>query len=996
MLDIGTKENVEKLKEYEDPFHVFYDLMPNRVKEILLVSSLYDQFVLTEEGSLMEGLFAAYQQLRLSPPPRITRASTVEEALKLLKERYFDLVITMRRLGDVNPFIFGQKVKNIMPDCPVVLLLNNYSDLAHLPRLSQMKGVDYSFVWTGDASLFLAIIKLIEDEKNVHNDTKAGLVRVIIVVEDTIQYYSTFLPLMYKELMTLTQKLIGEELNDNQRLLRRRIRPKILLARTYEEAKKYFDKYEEYLIGILTDMTFPKTAADNKDPHAGIQLINYVKSKRPNLPILLHSTDIKNEKTAHALNVKFLYKKSQRWLYDLRKYLETYFGFGDFVFRSPTGELLDKVSSLTKLEKVLKRIPATSIKYHLESGDLINWLVVRGEYQLASHLRLLKSFKIPDDEELKSLVINLFKERQTNLQKMIIVEFDKEHFSPQQKFVRIGKGSLGGKGRGIAFIRYLLSVYRDLHKKYHSIRIDIPNTIVLTTEYFDKFLEFNNLHEIALSDIEDEELTTIFLSKPLPPELVEILKIIIQQITYPIAVRSSSLLEDSQFQPFAGIYTTYLLPNNHPDVKIRLKQLETAIKLVYASTFKKLAKSYIKAIGQNIEIEKMAVIIQKIVGKKYGDRFYPDFSGVAQSYNYYPISYMKPEDGIVHVALGLGMMIVTGGKVLSFSPKHPLILPQMSTPDDALKNSQNEFYAVDLSQQHLKLTEGETATLKKLTLDVALKDGTLRWIGSVFDPQNQRIIDNVLIPGIPLVTFAPILKHRRFPLSELMLDLLKIGEESFGSPVEIEFAVLLDRTEREKHEFHILQIRPLTSENDRAEIETDSYKNQAIAYSTKVLGNGVFSDIYDIVYVKPDTFDNARTLEIKEEISRMNSLLCAKNREYILIGPGRWGTRDPFLGIPVQWNDISCAKAIVEVGLKNFQIEPSQGMHFFVNVTTLQRGYFTIQYGDKEDFIDWKWLNSQNAVYETLFIRHIQLESPITIRINGKTGKGVIVKPDTT
>ncbi len=983
------------LDEKDSRLHVFYDLMKYKVQDILLVSPLYDAYILEEDGLLSEQIFAEYERLKLSLPPRITRVNSGKKALQLMRRQHFDVVITTRRLGDITLEKFMRRAKMITIDTPIVLLLTNHSDLAALDNSFTLKAMDDVFIWNGSPEIFLAIIKLIEDRMNVKNDTAAGFVRVILVVEDNIQYYSLYLPLIYKEIMKQGRELIESEPNENRRLLKMRGRPKVLLAKSYEDALRIYQEYKDYMLGVITDVGFPKDG--KKDFSAGFSLVKTIKTSNPYLPILVNSTNPQNEERARQHDVKFVFKLSKNFIHSIRDFIKNDLGFGDFTFRLPNGEKIDTARDVEDLMAKIQEVPDECLRFHLQYLHFVSWLLARGEHELAASFKKFR--RVNDGNELqyirKSLITDYHHVKKKRYEG-IITRFSPGKFDPSIPFVKIGKGSIGGKARGLSFTQFLLSRAR-WREKYKNVHVHVPNTIVIATGFFDDFLEQNNLHEVIHGEVSDDELKQAFLQAQLPEELKQALMEIIEKIETPLAVRSSSLLEDSQFQPFAGIYATYMLPNNHPDPLVRLQQLCNAIKLVYASTFSQTAKSYVKSIGQQLEIEKMAVIIQQVVGKPLNERFYPDFSGVAQSFNFYPVSYMKPEDGITHVALGLGTMVVQGGKCLTFCPKYPRLLPQLTSPKEALKSTQNEFMALRLDLQAFDLVkDGETATIGTYSLTVAQEDGTLAWLGSIYDFQNERIVDGTLATGAPLVTFAFILKYGRFPLADILQDLLKEYKNDFGCDVEIEFAVVLDRHRRERHEFAILQVRPLVTEIDRVDIEIEPFKQQALIYTNQALGNGIISNVTDIILVKPDTFSNLVTAEIRDEISKFNHVLGTLGRPYLLIGPGRWGTRDPFLGIPVRWNDINHASIIVEVELEHFRIDGSRGMHFFVNVTTSKKGYLTVTHGDpSSSFIDWKWLKEQQALKETKHVKWIHLTSPLIIRINGKQGKAVVIKPTT-
>lgn len=980
--------------DYENKFDEFFDLMKWRVHEVLVISSLYDDFVIEVDRSYDELLFRQYNALNLSTiPPRIIRVSNSEDALELVKTRHFDLVITMSRIGGAtNPFDLGTKIKKIVPNLTVILLLSSYADIPSLPRTGVGSGIDNVFVFTGNSDIFLAIIKHVEDLKNIDTDTQIGKVRVIIVVEDTIAYYSLFLPLIYFEIMRQTQTLVAQGLNQSHKLLLVRGRPKILLAKSYEQAIAYYDKYAEYVFAIVSDVTFA-LGTESKYKSAGKELVQHLRKNAPYLPILLQSSEMANKALAEELNVDFVYKHSAKLLKYVSRFLDK-LGFGDFVFYDLSSQTeIARAKDFIEFEKVIKKIPIDSILYHGQRHHFSNWLFARSEFELAYALKSVTIDDFEDAEAIRQYLITFFKKLRAVKQEGVIVDFSSIDYDPTDPFTKIGQGSLGGKGRGLAFINSLLhKTHHYFSDKYPNIKISVPETVVITTERFDSFISENMLSDIVLGDISDEDLYDLIMSKDLPSSFRNEVYTIAKKVTYPIAVRSSSLLEDSQFQPFAGIYTTYLLPNNHKKWKGRAQHLIEAIKLVFASTFTKLAKGYIETIGQKIEIEKMAVVIQRIAGKERNGLFYPSFSGVGQSYNYYPFARMKSEDGIAHLALGLGGYVTSGRKYLSYCPKFPRILPQHSSIDLSLDNTQNNFFAVNLDQDIMyDKTIRDLKTLGTYDLSRAKEDGVLSWLGAVFDPQNYRINDGVSRDGPIVLTFPFVIKYNKFPLSDLLIDILEVGKQSFGCEVEIEFAVNLDYKNLQ-HEFYLLQIRPLVTETVPFEKDIAIYKPESVIYSTKVLGNGIYEGITDIVYVKPSAFKSTDTINIRDEIAQINAQMNADNREYILIGPGRWGTTDRFLGIPVKWDQIRNARAIVEVGLENFQVDASHGSHFFLNITSTRRAYFTVSY-DSESTIDWNWLKDLPSFQDFDYVKHIRLSEPIDLLIDGKHGTGIIIKP---
>ncbi|MCE7735272.1 MAG: hypothetical protein GPJ54_10370 [Candidatus Heimdallarchaeota archaeon] len=982
---------IEFPEDYQNRFHIFYDLMQYTVKDVLLVSSLYDDFILEEDGGLSEEIYTVYSQLNLNtPPPRILRVSTGAQAIEAVKRRHFDLIITMRRLSDFDLISFSKKIREIEFEIPIVLLLTNYSEIPNLPSPDTLTDIDKIFVFNGDTDLFLAIVKLIEDMKNVQHDTKLGNTRVIIVIEDTIQYYSIFLSIIYKELLRQTHKSVEEGVNYSHKLLKRRGRPKILLAETYEEACDYYEKYKSNVLGIISDIAFPRKGT--KDFSAGAALATHIQSENKYLPIMLQSSDPLNTKIAEKLGVKFVHKNSPDYLRKIRKFFSTSMLFGDFRFINLKGQVITRANSLSSFEKIIKTIPREVIEKHGSRNDFSNWLYARGEHQIAEKLAPHHASEFKDGDEIRDFILQTFKNRRREDQKSIITEFSEEQFTIESDFLKVGKGSLGGKGRGLAFIRSLLTREKT-GEQFPDIDISVPETIVICTDLFDEFIESNNLFDVVFVDDVDVNLEKLFLSKPLPDHLNKVLELIVDNWQVPLAIRSSSILEDSQFQPFAGIYRTYMIPNNQPKREDRLKLLHDAVKLVYASTYSNLARVYVKSVGQRIEVEKMAVVIQKIVGNQHNDQHYPDFSGVAKSFNFYPISYQKSKDGVADLAIGLGEHIVSGGKSLSFSPKYPKMLPQVSNPEYALKSTQTEFFSLKMNSKEIDLLEGELSTLQKNNMDIAFDHGVLNWLAGRYDHQNNRINDTIGGQGPLVITFPFLLKYGRMPLAEIIELILKMGEESFGFSVEIEFAVNLDR-ESGHHNFKILQIRPLIISTEREDVFVNINKDESIIYSTKALGNGVFEGLEDIVYVKPDKFSNAFTFDIKEEISEINSKLAKEDREYTLIGPGRWGTRDPHLGIPVTWTDIHNARVMIEFGLEDFDIDPSQGMHFFVNITSTGRGYLTVPLDSENDFINWDMIKSMTVVEDKKYVTHVRIPKSYTIVINGKEGVGALIFQD--
>jgi len=1006
------QENSNETSELRS--RMYHTLMPFKVREILIVSSLYDAFIIEEEGLISELVIGQYQHLLLSSPPHVTRVYSGEKALSKLKENHYDLVITMSKHIGMDPYDFGEKIKKLHPNLPVVLLATDTTDINLARKKDTGKGIDKVFFWTGDSALFLTIIKYVEDSINARYDTVNGNVRVLIMLEDSIHHYSMFLPIIYTEIVQQTRRSLSEDLNEMQRLLRRRARPKILLAQTFEEGMALYEQYKDYVLGIITDVNFKYK--EKLDPEAGYKFVQQIKQDSKYLPILMQSSEPKNRAKADAIGAYFLDKNSPIIIQDFQHFLLNHLGFGDFIFLLPkhrkrnvkkrqnttveavhiqTTEIAH-ASNMQEFEQTLQKVPLESIQFHSDRNDFSNWLMARGEFKPAMELRPLKASDFTDPNEVRKHLVGIFNESRREKQLGAITDFSQQNFEFDSSFTRIQGDSLGGKGRGIAFMRSLLTRY-DLEKKYPDINITVPSTVVIGTLEFDRFISDNNLIEFAnREDLSDNETAKAFLEGEICDELKGNLAKVLQHFKSPLAIRSSSLLEDSQSRPFAGIYSTYMLPNNHKNKAVRLSQLCQAIKLVYASVLFKESRAYLKSTSSKIEEEKMAVIIQEVVGNEYGGRVYPTFSGVAQSYNFYPVGHQTFEDGIVSVAAGLGKTVVGGEKVLRFSPSYPGIIPEFSSPELILENSQRELYVLDTSKSNFILSEKDDSTLMKPNIDDIKKDGTLEFISSTYDRNDRMIRDSISDEGPALITFSGVLKYDAFPLASLVKDILDIGKRGMGCPIEIEFAVNFDKENKKTPTFAILQLRPLVPSHEHCEIIWDENTNRenVFIHSDKALGNGVIKSIRNIVYVPPETFDSSKTIEIADEIGKMNETLSASSLPYILIGPGRWGTEDRWLGIPVKWSQISGVRVMVETALEDFNIKPSQGTHFFHNITSRGIGYINVPFKSKDFFIDWKWLDRQKTVNELKFVKHVQLSHPLKIKIDGRSGSALIVKPD--
>lgn len=965
-------------------------LMPSMVREILLIASLYDSFILEEDGRFSDELFGQYVQLNLRSPPRLTRASTGEEGLDLLRRRSFDLVVLTTRIPDMPSMELARRVSEDAPRVPVVHLSFDAGRRLLGPAASTASAVARTFVWKGDNRLLLVLVKSIEDMLNVAHDTREGMVRVIILVEDSPVEYSSYLTLLYREILEQTQYLVVDSLNQMDRLRRMRARPKILLATTYEEGVAFFDQYQECVLGMICDASLPRAGAIHD--RAGLDLIAHVHDVSPKLPVLLQSADSERREDAQEMGIAFADKKSPELLHQIQDFVRTDLGFGEFVFRGPDREEIARAGTMQAMVQALGTISGETLVYHAERNQFSNWLMARGEFPLATALskQTVEEFESP--ESLRQHLLDSFQRFLDAQQRGRITEFSRAADPLGRDFVRLGGGSLGGKGRSLAFL-YSLITRSDLREKYPGVRLYVPRTTAVCTDEFERFLESNQIRERITPTSTDVEVAELFLQSRISDEVHQDLQAMLEEVRYPLAVRSSSLLEDSHLQPFAGVYSTFMLPNNDPNMRVRLRQLRRAIKLVYASTYFTGSRAYMRAMQHREEEEKMAVLIQRLVGTEYGDRFYPTFSGVAQSYNYYPIRYMEPDDGIAHVALGLGRTVVEGGQALRFSPAHPQVLPQMSTPEDILRNSQRDFFAVNMAQPRAKITPDEEVTLQRPSLSEAEKDGALRWVGSTYDGAHGRVHDGIDREGARVVTFAPVLKHDGFPLADLLKDLLTLGREAMGCPVDMEFAVNLNVPDGELPEFAVLQLRPLATYDvtlqDEAE-ELDAGRTVRLK-TERALGNGVTRDIRDIVYVSPDDFDPKDTLQIAQEVAEINAELAQQARPYLLIGPGRWGTSDRFLGIPVSWMDVSAARVIVELAVEEFDVDPSHGTHFFHNITSLRVGYLSVDARKTEETLDREWLDSLPVDRRLGSTRHIRLDEPLEARLDGRTGQGVVV-----
>ncbi|GHT75409.1 phosphoenolpyruvate synthase [Bacteroidia bacterium] len=975
----------------------FAKLMNKRIFNVLLIATRYDAFMLEDDGRIDEQIFNEYTSLSLRYPPRFTQVTTGQEALSAMTQTHFDLVICMPNMDHSDIFATANHIKSSYPEIPIVVLTPFSREVTRRMQNADLSSIDYVFSWLGNSELLLAIIKLLEDRMNLDDDIASVGVQMILLVEDSVRFYSSALPHLYKFVLQQSEEFSKEALNAHQQTLRMRGRPKILLARSYEEAETLYNKYKDHTLGIVCDMSFSR--GGKKDSFAGYKFGCHVRNKDRFVPIIFDSSESSNKIYADELNCSFVDKNSKTFPQDLRKEIMNNFGFGDFIIIDPkTKAEVMHITSLKDLQKKIVEIPDDSLIYHLSHNHFSRFFYSRAIFPIAAFIKDIDVSEYQDMNEARQLIFNAIVSYRKMKNSGIVAVFEKDRFDEYSNFARIGNDSLGGKGRGLAFMGQMIKRYAtEIEEQFPNARIRIPKTVVLATDIFDEFMEINDLYGIALQDLPNEDILRYFLRASLPKCLIEDLTAFFEVIKTPIAVRSSSLLEDSHYQPFAGIYNTYMIPKVEDHYEM-LERVSNAIKGVYASVFFKDSKAYMTATQNLIDQEKMAIVLQEVIGKNYDCRFYPTFSGVARSLNFYPIKNEKPEDGIANVALGLGKYIVDGGITLRFSPLHPHNILQTSSVEFALKETQTKFYALDLkSLISDQLSTDDAYNLLKLPLKDADEDGALQYIASTYNPEDQALMDGYYPEKKrKVITFSGVLQHDVFPLASILNTVLKWGQEEMGRPVEIEFAVNLEKNADKQAEgvFYLLQIRPIVDSKEM--IEEDLMKisvENTILYSNHALGHGIINDVRDIIYVKTDGFNAGDNPQIANEIEQLNKQMVAEGRNYILVGPGRWGSSDPWLGIPVKWPHISNARLIVESGLDKYRIEPSQGTHFFHNLTSFGVGYFTVNPYIQDGVFDETFLNGQPALKETQFLRHVRFEKPVMIKMDGKKNKGVVMKP---
>ena len=976
----------------------FANLMNKRIYNVLLIATKYDAFMLEDDGRVDEQIFNEYTSLSLRYPPRFTQVTTEAEALAELKDRNFELIICMPNMDNRDIFAAATEIKVHYPNIPIVVLTPFSKEVSKRIANEDLSAIDYVFSWLGNAELLLAIIKLIEDKMNAPDDTASVGVQIILLVEDSIRFYSSALPHLYKFVLEQSQMFAKEALNDHQRTLRMRGRPKIKLARTYEEAVRIFNQYRDNMLGIISDMSFMHDGV--KDPYAGYKFGQYVRKTGLIIPFVLESSEASNKVYAKELGASFIDKNSKSYPQDLRKKIMQRFGFGDFVILNPqTKEEIMRIKDLKDLQKKVFQIPDDSLVYHLSRNHFSRFFYSRAMFPPAEVLKRVDVSDYKDMDEARKLIFDLIVQYRRMKNSGVVAVYQKERFDEYSNFARIGDGSLGGKGRDLAFIGAMVKRYPKLEHEHFAVTI--PKTVVICTDIFDEFMETNELYPVALSDVDDETILKYFLRASLPARLIEDLMAFFDVVKSPIAVRSSSLLEDSHYQPFAGIYSTYMVPKLE-DKYDMLRTLSDAIKAVYASVFYRDSKAYMTATSNLIDQEKMAIVLQEVVGNRYNDHFYPTISGVARSLNFYPIGNEKAEDGIANIALGLGKYIVDGGQTLRFSPRHPHNILQMSTMDFALRETQTRYYALDLKNLAEQFSVDDSFNLLRLNLKDADADGSLKFIVSTYDPYDQIIRDGYYPGGRKILSFVNVLQHDVFPLADTLDQILHVGQEEMGRPIEIEFAVNIDPMKTEQSRggsptatFYLLQIRPIVDNKEVMEEDlTLVEQKDTILSSTSVLGHGIVTDVQDIIYVKTGAFNSANNQLIAYDIEKMNRGFTAEEKNYVLVGPGRWGSSDSWLGIPVKWPHISNARVIVECGLENYRVDPSQGTHFFQNLTSFGVGYFTINPFKGDGWFDEEYLNSLPAVEETEYLRHVHFDKPIVIKMDGKKSLGVVLKPE--
>lgn len=968
---------------------IFQELMAFKVREILLIANYYDAYTIEREGQFTDKVYGEYLQVNLYTAPRFTAVASEKEALEILSQRRIHLIIIMAGLDKVTPQMISEHLKDQYPEIPQLMLVNNNADLAYFHSIEEKisRSIERIFVWNGSTKIFLAMSKYIEDKKNLEKDTHLGDIRVILLVEDSIRYYSRYLPLLYSEIVTQTQELIkNEPENDDMSLIMKiRVRPKVILVSTFEEATAVIDKYRDNLIGVISDVKYKHNGVEDED--AGIKLIQYTHRADDKIPCLLQSHEIENAAKAKTVNAEFINKNSVTLSHDITRFIKERLGFGDFIFKNRNGYPIDKARSIEEFKQKLSTIPNESLEYHSIRNGISTWFMARGQISLAKRLRRYRFEDFRSTEEIRHFILQVFESYELKKIRGRIINFRPHLVNSNRYITSLGKGSLGGKGRGMAFMSNFIENV-SLKKLIPDLKIVIPKTAVIGVEEYDNFIESNNLIQTIYTEKRYEIVRDTFIKAALPPALRKKLRTYLEVMKKPLAVRSSGLFEDSLNQPFAGVYATYLIPNNHPDIEKRLEDLETAVKLVYSSIYTEESRAYFNAIDYVIEEEKMAVIVQEVVGEEHNGKYYPNVSGVAQSYNFYPFSYIQPEDGFAVIAIGLGAYVVGGEKTYRFCPRYPKL--QLASIQDMMRDSQKYFYAIDLDCRNYDLVrDGEKAAIRQYDVKEAENDGTLQYCASVYDFMNDRIVYDFSTRGARILNFPGLLEYDQIPLPASLEILLNIFSQAMGSPVEIEFSLNI---ENQVPTLYLLQIKPLIKNDFWVDIDQLPIDmTQVLLRATKGMGNGKIETIRDVIYIDPDKFDRLKTEDMAEEIKSLNQKMTESDARYLLIGPGRWGTRDPLTGIPVNWSDISKAQVIVEQGLKDYPLDASLGSHFFHNVTSMKVGYFAIPYDSGDSFINFDILKQQPVIEEYKYARHIRFAEPLTILMDGKKQTSVIL-----
>lgn len=969
-------------------------LMSRRIRRILLVCNSYDSYALEEDGRIDARIQQEYNELNLSNPPAISRVETPTEALELVSSgEQFDLVMTMYNVGNRDVFTFAEQMKVLQPSTPIVLLTNSTKEIHRRISENRTTAIDHIFCWSNSTDLIIAIIKLLEDSMNAEHDILEVGVQAIMLVEDSIRYYSTYLPALYKLVLQQNVASIRDALNENQQVMRKRARPKILMATNYDDAVALYEKYKQNLLGVISDIGF--VLHKNDDPSsekldAGVDLCNLIREDNPEMPFLMQSSQASMRSVAEELGVGFIVKNSKTLLHELNDYIGRACAFGDFVLTDPnTHEEIARAHDLYGLERLLHTISDETLRRMAHTTNISKWLFARGIFTLGHSFRDLTPKEFDDDiKAVRQFLTDSIRDYRIKQGIGVVARFSAETYNDAIWFSKLGNGSLGGKARGLAFMNHILQKY-NLYNRWEGVRVLVPRTLVITTEYFDRFIIENGLQYVINADVSDAEILSEFVASVLPQELTEALRAFIRNVRKPLAIRSSSKLEDSYYQPFAGIYSTYMIPHTeNEDQELRL--LSKAIKSVYASVYFASSRAYITATANVISEEKMAIVIEEVCGSEDRGYFFPTLSGVARSLNYYPIGYEKAEDGIAKVAFGLGKAVVDGEQVLRFSPKYPQNILQTSEPTLAMRDTQQVMYALNLQPDKFKTSLDDAINLEKIKIADCAQFRNIKHVASTWDMQNMRLSDSSLIDGIKVITFANILKYGSFPLAEILVELLEIAEREMKCCVEIEFAANLDRGDR-LNIFNVLQVRPIAEGATGAKIDWSQIDtSDALIYSESALGTGAVNDVCDVIYLRKENFDPAQTEKIAEEITRLNNRMREEKRGYVLVGFGRWGSSNPWLGVPVKWSDISEAKVIVECGLDNFRIEPSQGTHFFQNLTSFGVGYITVNPYINDGTLDFARLDAMPSTYESNLIRAVCLDKPLNICIDGVGNKAII------